>query len=101
MKKKIFWLLSFVFILTGCNVTYKLDYTNETVKETLIINDLKNYEKEVRDVYTFDLSTNYKDISDYNKEDGLANGYTYYDKKLTDENNLTLSYFYNFTRDKY
>ena len=101
MKRKIIILLFMLCFLTGCEVEYKLQYVNNEFIETTNLTNLEGLEEEVKNIYNVDLSTNYLDISDLSKEEGLDLGYTYYEKHLNENNGLTLSYRYNFLKDDY
>lgn len=101
MKGKIVTLILMLCFLTGCDANYKLEYVNNSFNESFSTFNLSGLEEEVKSVYNFDLSTNYLDVSDYSKEEGLAEGYTYYEKNLQQENGLILSYQYNFSEDNY
>jgi len=93
MKGKIITLLLMLCFITGCDANYKLEYINGKFNEKLEIINFSNIKDEVINVYNFDLSTNYLDISDYSKEEGLKQGYKYYNKKLEDN---ALIYEYEF-----
>lgn len=101
MKGKIIVLILMLFTLSGCDATYKLEYVNEYFNESLKVNNVSGYEEQIRDFYNVDISTNYEDVIDYSKEDGLLHGYTYYEKSLNEENGLSLKYSYNFSKEDY
>ena len=101
MKLKLFFLLFVMTFLTGCDITYKLEFVDNTFKEDVVIKNIDKFKEEVESVYAFDLSTNYLDVSDYTKEEGLSFGYTYYTKKLITDPILQLEYKYDFNKNEY
>lgn len=98
MKKRIFIIsILFIFLLTGCKAKYSLEIKNDTIKETLIVNDDNNSkrinEKDESGKSFYDYSKLYgekekidTDIESFYSGDKCIGSCSFYQKEFFDKN---------------
>ena len=107
--KKIFVLLSFIILLSGCSANYKLEYVDGILKEEFILevnNDsdcgddyCSNY---IKDYYNTNISINYLDSEEELAYSDDLSKYKFYNKDVFSKNNkygLILDYSYENKND--
>lgn len=109
MKRKVFCLIGFVLLLCGCDATYNVNISNDTISDELIINNKKdivfsggsNY-KEIIDVYSnLEIVSDESNMNDYTSATKV-DGYSYYNKIILDNNgDYGLKFSNSFLEDDY